>query len=153
MSTGLGHSELDQLVRYHVYDHVMREGLPPTMTETSSVLSRTTDDVRASFQRLADGHIFVLQKIDGEILMANPFSAVPTSFLVKTESGSYYGNCIWDALGIPAILKQDATIEASCGCCSASMNLRVTNGLLQKANGIAHFGISAAHWWDDIVFN
>lgn len=144
---------LDKEVRYHVYDHAMREGLPPTVAETSSALARSPDEVRASFQRLADGHVLVLQKEGGEILMANPFSAVPTPFLVEVGDRSYYGNCIWDAMGIPAMLKQDATIEASCGCCSTAMNLKVTNSSLEEARGLAHFAIPAARWWDDIVFN
>ena len=143
----------DKVVRYHVYDYVMREGLPPSIAETSSALSRPPDEVRASFQRLADGHILVLQKQSGEILMANPFSAVPTPFLVKAGGRAYYGNCIWDAMGIPAMLKQDAFIEESCGCCSTAMNLKITNGSLEEARGLAHFAIPAAHWWDDIVFN
>ena len=144
---------LDKKVRGHVYDFVIRKGMPPTIAETSSVLSRSPDEVRDSFRRLADGHILVLQKDSGEILMANPFSAVPTPFQVKAGGRSYYGNCIWDAMGIPAMLAQDAVIETSCGCCSTAMNLKVTNGSLEEANGIAHFAISAAHWWDDIVFN
>jgi len=144
---------LDKVVRSHVYDYVMREGLPPTIAETSSDLSRPPNEVRASFQRLADGHILVLQKGSGEIFMAPPFSAVPTSFLVRAGGRSYYGNCIWDAIGIPAMLKQDATIEASCDCCSTAMNLKTTNGSLEEAHGIAHFAIPAAHWWDDVVFS
>ena len=144
---------LDKAVRYRVYDYVMREGLPPTIAETSSALARSPEDVKASFQRLADGHILVLQKESGEILMANPFSAVPTPFLVKVGDRSYYGNCIWDAMGIPAMLKQEAIIEASCGCCSTAMNLKVTNGSLEEPRGLAHFALPATHWWDDIVFN
>jgi hypothetical protein len=142
-----------KVVRSHVYDYVMREGLPPTIAETSSALSRPPNEVRASLERLADGHILVLQKGSGEILMANPFSAVPTPFLVKAGGRSSYGNCIWDAMGIAAMLKKDATIEASCGCCGTAMNLKITNGSLEETNGIAHFAIPAAHWWDDIVFN
>ena len=143
----------DKVVRHHVYDSVMQAGLLPTIAETSSALARSPAEVRDSFQRLADSHILVLQKGSGEILMANPFSAVPTPFLVKARGHSYYGNCIWDAMGIPAMLKQDAVIEASCGCCSTAMNLSITNGSLAEAQGIAHFAIPAAHWWDDIVFN
>lgn len=143
----------DKVVRHHVYDYVMQEGLLPTIVETSSALARSPLDVRDSFQRLADGHILVLQKGNGEILMANPFSAVPTPFLVKAGGRFYYTNCIWDAMGIPAMLRQDAVIEASCGCCSTAMNLKVTNGSLGESHGIAHFAIPAAHWWDDIVFN
>ena len=145
--------DLDTVVRSHVYESVMREGIPPSIAETSSVLWRSPEEIRDSFQRLADGHILVLQQGRGEILMANPFSAVPTPFLVKAGDRSYYGNCIWDAMGIPAMLKQDATIETSCGCCSTAMNLKITDGSLEEARGLAHFAIPAALWWDDIVFN
>ena len=144
---------LDKDVRRYVYDHTMREGWPPTVAEAASALSTTSDAVGASFQRLADGYILVLQQGTGEILMANPFSAVPTPFLVKGEGRSWYGNCIWDAMGIPAMLKQDVTIDASCGCCGTAVHLSVIDGKLEEAPGIAHFAIPAAHWWDDIVFN
>lgn len=144
---------LDRVVRHHVYDYVMREGLPPTIAETSSALTRSPEEVSDAFQRLADSHILVLQQRRSEILMANPFSAVPTPFLVKAAGRSYYGNCIWDAMGIPAMLKCNATIEASCGCCSTAMSLNIMNGSLEETRGIAHFAIPAARWWDDIVFN
>jgi hypothetical protein len=144
---------LDREVRRYIYEHVMNEGWPPSIAETATTLSTTPDDVGASFQRLADGHILVLQKGTGEVLMANPFSAVPTPFLVRGEDRFWYGNCIWDAMGIPAMLKRDATIEASCGCCGTAMHLTVIDGRLEGASGIAHFAIPAARWWDDIVFN
>jgi hypothetical protein len=83
----------------------MKEGWPPTIARTASALSTPPDDVEASLQRLADGHVLVLQRGTGEILMANPFSAVPTPFLVRSGDRSWYGNCIWDALGIPAMLQ------------------------------------------------
>ena len=57
----------DYEARRCVYDNVMREGLPLTIAEATSALSAPTDDLRASFQRLADGHVLVLQKGSGEI--------------------------------------------------------------------------------------
>ena len=143
----------DYEVRRYVYDHVMREGWPPTIAETATALSTTRDDVGASFRRLADAHVLVLQRGTGEILMSNPFSAVPTPFLVRAGDGLWYGNCIWDAMGIPAMMEQDATIEASCGCCGTAMQVSIIDGSLEEASGIAHFAIPAAHWWHDIVFN
>jgi hypothetical protein len=153
MNVDRDETTFDYEVRRYVYDHVMKEGLPPTIAETASALSTRPDDVTASFQRLADGHILVLQRGSGEVLMTNPFSAVPTPFLVRVGDLFWYGNRIWDAMGIPAILKQDAAIEASCGCCGTAMHLAVTNGSLEEASGIGHFAVPAAHWWDDIVFN
>lgn len=146
-------SEIDGEARRYVYDRTMREGLPPTAEETAQSLALSTDEIRDSFKRLAGARVLVLQKESGEILMANPFSAVPTPFIVKANGRSFYGNCIWDSMGIPAMLKTDGVIEASCGCCGMAMNLRITNGSLEEAEGVAHFAVPAAHWWDDIVFN
>lgn len=143
----------DKEVRRYVYDYVMKKGVPPAIIEAATGLSSAQSEIRASFQRLADAHMLVLQRDSGEILMANPFSAVPTPFLVQVGARSFYGNCIWDAMGIPAMLRQDAVVRASCGDCGTAMNLKITNGSLEKAEGIVHFAIPAAHWWDDIVFN
>jgi hypothetical protein len=96
----------DNEIRRYVYDHVMKEGLPPTTAETVSALSTAPDDVEASFQRLANGHILVLQKGTGEILMANPFSAVPTPILVRAGDrvlvGQLYLGCDGDPRDVAA---------------------------------------------------
>jgi hypothetical protein len=144
---------LDQDLRRYVYDRAMKTGVLPTIAETAGALSVTLTEARASFQRLADAHALVLQKDTGEILMANPFSAVPTPFVAEVGERSYFGNCIWDVMGIPAMLLQDAVIKASCGDCGTAMTLRISRGALEPAEGIAHFALPAAHWWDDIVFN
>ena len=142
----------DTQVRCHVYDYVMREGVPPSVAAVAAALQHSTEEVAAAFRRLADAHILVLQRDTGEILMANPFSAVPTPFQVHAGGRAFFGNCIWDALGIFAMLQQDGRLDTSCGCCGTAMQLTITRGALEPAAGIAHFGIPAAHWWDDIVF-
>jgi hypothetical protein len=143
----------DQELRHYVYDQTMKTGKSPTVAEAAAALSTTPAEVQASFHRLADAHMLVLQRDTGEILMANPFSAVPTPFLAQVDGRTYYGNCIWDVLGIPAMLKRDAVIQTSCGDCGTSMTLRIANGSLEPAVGIVHFAVPAAQWWADIVFN
>jgi hypothetical protein len=143
----------DQEVRHYVYNQTMKAGTSPTVAETAAALSTTPAEVQVSFHRLAEAHMLVLQQDTGEILMANPFSAVPTPFLAQVDGRSYYGNCIWDVMGIPAMLKRDALIQTSCGDCGTSMTLRIVNGTLEPAVGIAHFAVPAAQWWADIVFN
>ena len=41
----------------------------------------------------------------------------------------------------------DALIQTSCGDCGTAMTLRVVDGSLEPAIGIAHFAVPAAHWW------
>jgi hypothetical protein len=142
----------DEAVRFFVYDHIMSAGLPPTVEQTGLELSRTLDEVKTCFQSLAEKHMLVLQRKTGEILMANPFSAVPTPFLVQVGNRLYYGNCIWDALGIPAMLGKDALIRTSCGCCGTAMSLSIENGALQPATGVVQFALPVSRWGDNIVF-
>ncbi len=84
--------------------------------------------------------------------MAEPFSAIPTPFAVYVNDRRYYGNCIWDALGIPAMLHADARIDCSCGCCGEAMRLEVSAGTLGPAGGVIHFALPANRWWEDIVY-
>ena len=142
---------LDIRVRTHVYDFTMRTGAPPMSAEVARGMSLSGDDALAAFRRLADAHVLVLKPDTGEILMANPFSAVPTPFLVETEKFSAYGNCIWDALGIPAMLGRDARTVTSCADCGASAEIMISGGEV-NGDGILHFAIPARDWWNDIVF-
>jgi hypothetical protein len=142
---------LDIRVRAHVYDVTMRTGAPPASAEVAKAMSLRGDEVLASFRRMADAHVLVLKPDTGEILMANPFSAVPTPFLVETGKFSAYGNCIWDALGIPAMLGRDARVITSCADCGASAEITVSGGAV-KGDGILHFAVPARDWWNDIVF-
>ena len=143
----------DSQVRASVYDATMATGLPPTVAELTQRLGIPTAAVRESLERLAAAKALVLQREGREVLMANPFSAVPTPFAVHAKSRMYYGNCIWDALGIPAMLRADARIDSSCGCCGEGMRLAVEGGELREAPGVVHFAIPAHRWWQDIVYN
>ena len=140
---------MDDTVRWHVYDVTMREGAPPSASRLSESLNRPIDDVRASLERLAIARMLVLR--NGEVLMAGPFSAVPTPFRVTTPNFSCYGNCIWDALGIAGMLQSDVTIDTSCGDCGSAMQVSVHDEQV-LGDGIIHFALPARQWWQDIVF-
>ncbi len=145
-------------VRVRLYELFLELGRCPSMAEVAGALGCRVSEVAAASQELAAAHMLVLQAGSGEVLMANPLSAVPTPFLVETGEGtgtrSWYGNCIWDALGVISMLGCDGRVLTSCGCCGESMNVSVRNGAAEASpSGIVHFAIPAKHWWDDIVFN
>lgn len=145
--------ELDSRVRTAVYEGAVASGTPPTRQALAALLSLTDAEVGASLERLAATRALVLQPESREVLMANPFSAVPTPFAVATEGRAYHANCIWDGLGIPAMLRSDATVTTACACCGESARVRVSGGRLVDVDWLAHFGVPARHWWADIVFN
>lgn len=145
--------ETDLKVRAAVYDSVMSRTKPFTSPELSQALNLPLAEVRESLERLASGRILVLQPESREVLMAPPFSAVPTPFAVLAADRLYFGNCIWDALGIPAMLSCDGRVETSCGCCGEAMSMTVEDRALQTPEGLVHFAIPARRWWEDIVFS
>lgn len=143
--------ELDQKVRQRVYEVALATGMPPTVTALVDALGLARDEAETSLQRLAEGHVLVLQPESREILMAPPFSAVPTPFLVQTAKYSCFGNCIWDALGVAAMLQIDARIDTSCQDCGTPMSVAVRSEEVSP-DGLVHFAIPAKEWWADIVF-
>jgi hypothetical protein len=144
-------SILDRDVRLAVYRKFVGEARPPTPPEMANGLGVETLDVEASLRRLAEGHVLVLAPGTPYVWMANPFSAIPTPFEVEVGDRRYFGNCIWDALGISACLHADAHIRTYCPDCSQPLSLDVRGGELEEsAEGVIHFAVPAAHWWDDI---
>jgi Alkylmercury lyase len=142
---------LDAHLRLYVYRYMLRHKKAPTLAELGKALASSPKQVRSSLARLSESHAFMLQE-DGELWRAAPFSCVPTAFPVKVGRRSWFANCIWDALGIPAMLNEDAHIEASCGCCNYNMPVEVKKGKLVSGKGIIHFAVPAREWYKDVVF-
>jgi hypothetical protein len=114
-------------------------------------LNRSNKKVREALLRLSESHAFMLQK-NGELWRVAPFSAIATAFPVRIGRRSWWGNCIWDALGIPAMLRKDAHIDAACACCNYEMPLTVQKGKLLQKEGIIHIAVPACDWYKDVVF-
>src|SRR5215471_12371116 len=127
----------DKQVRRYIYEHFVRHRQAPTMLQCAQALASDVSHIQAAFRRLAEGKALVLQN-NGEILMAEPFSAVPTAFYVEVGTDAWWGNCMWDALGIPAMLKQDARIVTACGCCNDAMTVEIRNSELCNASEVVH---------------
>lgn len=141
---------IDVDVRRAAYDLTIRSGAPPLASDVAQHLGASVDDIRVSFVRLRDAHVLVLQE-SGEILMLPPFSAVPTPFRVTCKGVEFYANCVWDALGVPAMLHGDAHISTSCGDCGSAVEIDVVDDVV-KGGGFIHFAVPARQWWNDIVF-
>jgi hypothetical protein len=146
-----GKSGLDARLRLYIYRFFISHGRSPSVAEMIRGMAHPLNDLKAALERLSQTHAFVLQE-NGELWRAAPFSAVPTAFPVKVGRRSYYSNCIWDALGIPAMLHRDARIDASCACCNFEMVLNVKDGQLLPHKGLGHFAVPASQWYQDIVF-
>ena len=117
----------------------------PTHEELALAAGIDVADVPAALQELHDQRMIVLR--DGQLWMANPFSAVPTDYVAVVNGRRHFGNCIWDALGIVAMLggigrveKDDLQIECAIRRVSAPREY------------VVHFLVPARDWWADIGY-
>jgi len=142
----------DQQVRNKVYELLLASGQLPSIAELSSNLSCATEEIRTSLRNLHAGKALVLMPESGEILMANPWSAVPTSYAVEAGGKSWWANCAWDALAIPAAMGVRGKMITSCACCGEAMTAEVESRQLLGGEGIVHIALPAKQWWNNIFF-
>jgi Alkylmercury lyase len=139
-------------VRIHVLGEAADTGRVPQPPEIAAAMGRSQAEVEQALRHLAAGKVLILAPNDGNIWAANPFCAVPSPFRVEARGKTYWGICIWDALGVVAALGTNAVIRAVCGDCSEPMLLEIAAGKLKRSEGIIHFAVPAHHWWDNIGF-
>jgi alkylmercury lyase-like protein len=144
--------ELDNRVRLHIYERFVANGCPPSVPETATALGVAEGEAAAAYRRLEQARVIVLAPATLDVWMANPLSAIPTPFRAETEQGSFWGNCIWDGLGVIAMLSRNGTLATACPDCSDPMTLAVDEGALEPAEGVVHFAVPARRWWDNVAF-
>jgi hypothetical protein len=146
--------DFDRAVRIALYTRLSATGEAPTLAELAARLGSSAPEIQSSYERLAEQHVLVLDPETRALRMAPPFSAVPSAFRVKTPRASYWGNCLWDALGIPPMLGNggQGTVESRCGDCGEPMEIEVAEGEIARGEGVWHVAVPAREWWKDIGY-
>jgi hypothetical protein len=144
----------DQLweIRAFVYQHFAETTRPPSVDESATRFALTHEEAVSAYEALHQRHAFFLDTGTHHILMANPFSGVETPFKVYTNGKTYFANCAWDSLGIPAALQADAQIETECAQSGERIHLMVSGQTVQYDSGLVHFLVPFGSWYDDLPF-
>lgn len=142
----------DVRLRNDTYRLFVELGRAPTAAEVAAEQGRGPADVVEGWQRLHDQHALVLDESRAALLMANPFSAVPTRYRVEAAGRSWWANCAWDAFGICDVLGGDGRIETVCLDCDTPLVVEVRRGEPDDPALVFHCLVPARQWWDDIVF-
>lgn len=139
-------------IRAFVYQHLADTTRPPPVDKTAAHFGLTQDEAVSAYEELQQRHALYLKPGTHEVLMANPFSGVDTPFSVHANGKTYFANCAWDSLGIPAALHADAEIEAACAQSGEPVHLGVSGEQVQGADAIVHFLIPFREWYNDLTF-
>ncbi len=140
--------------RHFVYAHIAETTRPPSVDETAAHFDVSLEEASELFKELHNRHAVFLDFDKMAIRMANPFSGIPTDYKVHVNGKTYFANCAWDMLGIPAALHCDAIIDAVCTESNESVEIQIQDGNLRFTNYDLriHFPLPFSQWYDDLVF-
>ena len=154
MSGGIspGSADLDLEVKLAVYRHFAATGKRPSADQVAREVSSDISSVAEAYGRLRAQRVLLLEPDGRSIRMAPPFSGVPTQHVVETGTVTYFANCAWDALGIPAALGAPATVRSRCEQSLEPLRLEVGPDGPGRSDWVFHCLVPAARWWEDLVF-
>ena len=145
--------EVTARARLVVYEWFRDRSRPPSPAELGSELERTSLEAWQILSELEEQwDAIVLIPGSPLIWMAEPFSAVPTNFEVSAARRSWWGNCVWDALGILGALGVDGEVRTRCPVSGEPLALRIEDGELVPSTSVVHFAVPAASWWESVGF-
>lgn len=139
-------------IRAFIYRHFAETTRPPSVDETTSLFLLTNEQAVEAYEELERRHVIFLNPGTHDIQMAWPFSGVETVFHVRANGKTYFANCAWDSLGIPAALHTDAEIQAVCAQSGSAIQINVTGQQASKSDALVHFLVPFLSWYDDLPF-
>jgi alkylmercury lyase len=120
-------------IRKAILKAFARNGKAPSVREVAQALSLPIEHVLTGFQKLAEYDLIVWKQGGAHLRSAYPFSGVSTVHQVLTDAGTpLYAMCAIDALGIPFMLGQGASVRSACFFCQHLVRVDITGGLLQR---------------------
>ena len=143
----------EKQIRLFIYEFVLRFDRCPTLNEIAKEARLTPLAAQQVLERLDAVHTaIVLVPGSGNLWLADPFAALPTPYPAITDDHSWFGMCVWDALGILALADVDGHAPSTCPVSGQELDLRVVGGNLSHSKAVVHFAVPAAEWWKDIGY-
>ena len=133
-------------------DDLDRCATSSTGASSSWAARRPCDELgatEAALRRLHDAHMIVLEPGPHRDPDGQPVLAVPTPYRVEAGGRSWFANCAWDALGIPAALDGRPRRRRRARTAASRSSSRSRGGGPGRRSSTAR---SRRRWWDDIVF-
>lgn len=144
----MNNSSLHETIISFFLDHQR----PPTMLEIASRFQCDEAEARHALRALADYHGVVLHPNSDEIWVAHPFSAAPTTCVVKSGNRKWWGNCAWCSLGVVQLAGGTATVETRIGAIDDHATIRFEDGMLIDRDFVVHFPIPMRQAWDNVIY-
>jgi hypothetical protein len=140
-------------VRVELYRAFIEENRAPTLVQMAAALDISHEEVERAVNELATRDIIALHPDTQDPWMVHPFLSGEGPFTVTSGERRWDAICIWDALGILALIEIDGEVRTICPDCREALSVKVLQGEVQaEDDAVVHFGVPARDWYEDIGF-
>ena len=140
-------------VRVAIYRSFIETGRPPMPVELAAAAGEPVADVELALQELAAADVIALVPGTSFVWLAHPFSAAAAPFRVAARGREWDAICIWDALGILALLESGGRVTTSCPDCGEGLTIEVRDGVVDAPGDyVVHYGVPARRWYEDVGY-
>ena len=145
----------DRTVRKFVFDYFLEHAYAPSAPEISAGLGTALDRTAQALRALDAAHHLKLLEGTTRILMAFPFSALATPYVVVRSNGRrYFANCAWDSVAFHPMLGEAIRVESFCDRCARPVRFGIDQGRARADVGdlpSVVLELPASEWWKDIT--
>ncbi len=106
-----------------------------------------------SLRELAAQDVIAFEPDTEDLWLVHPFYAADAPFSVTSGQRQWQAICIWDTLGILALVQSDGEVTTRCPDCGELLQVTIEDRLVQgPPQAVVHFGIPASRWYEDIGY-
>ena len=141
-------------VRLAIFERFLEEARAPVVEELMTEFALPRNEMTAILDALVAARHIAVVPGSARILMAFPFSAIATPFVVTARGQRYFANCAWDAIAFHAMLGDEVGVESFCHHCAAPIRIELGDGRatrVEPTETLVYLALRPAQWWEDIV--
>jgi hypothetical protein len=127
--------------------HVAEKGFAPSMKVLHDDLGWPESLLKSTLERLAEIRGVILKPNSLDVWAIHPFALMPTATWVTAETGAWWANCAWCALGIGAALRQDIRVLSRVGAEQEPLEFQINDGRPTNDRLVIHFPFRPHEWW------
>lgn len=143
-------NSLDTKVHYHIIRGLIDDGRAPRPSVLAELTGASADHLADAMKRLEASHSIVCHPGNKNPWVIHPFSLSPTATWVQGHLHGWWAPCIWCAIGVAALVKEDVVIHSRIGGEAEDVDIHVIDGAVPEDNLVTHFAVPLQSAWHNV---
>ena len=127
--------------------HVAKRGFAPSTELLLEQLGWSEGELQGALKQLAATRGVILKPDSFDVWAIHPFTLMPTPTWVIAQTGAWWANCAWCALGVGAALRQNIQVTSRVGAERDPIEFEIRDGRSTDARLLIHFPFRPHEWW------